>query len=213
MFPRSRASIAPKPGAALVPQCRAGWTRHLLKGLSALPRDLAERTRGAIGAERWSELESVNALRWLPFEVHMAVLGALRGVLGPDAYRKLCFDQISASLSLPELFEKPAKVALRIYGGPLALFRALPPGLPYIFRNAGHIRIAFEPGAEAVEVCYEDLPSRFARGDTWHLIWVATFEALAAHASVGAASLGANVKLTAHEPGHGFFKWRVDISA
>ena len=125
MFPRSPVSNAPKPGPAPAPECRAGWTRHLLKGLQAMPRDLAERTLGSIGAEHRSELESVNALRWLPFEVHMAVLGALRGALGPDAYRKFCFDQISASLSLPELFEKPAKLALRLYAGPLALFRAL----------------------------------------------------------------------------------------
>lgn len=209
MTSRSPGSTAPKPAAALTPECRAGWTRHLLKGLQALPREVAERTLGAIGAARRSELESANALRWLPFEVHMAVLGALRSVLGPEGYRQFCVDRISASLSLPELFEKPAKLALRLYGGPLALFRGLPPSLPYIFRNAGDIGITFDPEAEAVEVHYEHFPSRFAHGDTWHLIWAATFEALAAYGSNGSA-LGTNVMLTSHQPGRGYFKWRIE---
>lgn len=211
MLSRALASNAPKPAAAVAAQCRAGWTRHLLKGLQATSADRAERALSAIGAEHCKELESGNALRWLPFEVHMAVLGALRGVLGPDAYRQFCFDRISASMRLPELFEKPAKVALRLYGGPLALFRALAPSLPYIFRNAGHIRIAFDRGTDAVEASYEQFPARFSHGDTWHLIWVATFEAMVAYATGGSAA-DAKVVLKAHEPDEGYFNWRIEIA-
>lgn len=212
MFSRALASNAPKPAAAVAAaQCRAGWTRHLLKGLQATSRERAERALSAIGAEHRRELEGGNALRWLPFEVHMAVLGALRGALGAEAYRQFCFDRISASMSLPELFEKPAKVALRLYGGPLALFRALAPSLPYIFRNAGHIRITFERGTDAVEACYEQFPVRFSHGDTWHLIWVATFEAMVAYATGGSAA-DAKVVLKEHEPDRGYFKWRVAIA-
>jgi hypothetical protein len=212
MFPRKPALSAPKPGAALAAQCRAGWTRHLLNGLRAAPPELAERALGAIGAEHRQLLESAHALRWLPFEVHMGVLGGLRGAFGPEAYRKFCFDRILASLSVPELFAKPAKAALRLYGGSLALFRALPPSLPYIFRNAGQITVNIQPGVEALEACYEHFPLRFSHGDTWHLIWVSTFEALAAYA-YSEQKLSANVALVAHEPVRGYFKWRIEIAS
>jgi hypothetical protein len=211
MFPRRPAHDAPKPGAAPVAQCRAGWTRHLLNGLRDKPSELAERALAAIGTEPRQQLESSHALRWLPFEVHMAVLGGLRTALGPDAYRKFCFDRISASLDVPELFAKPAKAALRLYGGSLALFRALPPSLPYIFRNAGHISVAIQPNVDVLEASYEQFPLRFSHGDTWHLIWASTFEALAAYAFSG-QNRGANVVLLSHEPARGYFKWRVEIS-
>jgi hypothetical protein len=211
MFPRRPASNAPSPGTALAAQCRAGWTRHLLNGLRVAPPELAERALAAFSAEHRQLLESAHALRWLPFEVHMGMLGALRGVLGADAYRKFCFDRILASLSLPELFAKPAKAALRLYGGSLALFRALPPSLPYIFRNAGQITVTVQPGVEVLEACYEHFPIRFSHGDTWHLIWVSTFEALAVYAFSGQRR-GANVVLLSHEPARGYFKWRVEIS-
>jgi hypothetical protein len=209
----SRARPASDPGTSVrggtqPPQSRAGWTRHVLSGIDALPPPLAARVLAAVPVEHRRLVEESFAIRWLPFEVHMAVLQALRSTLGWRAYHKLCADQVWASLRHPALFAKPARAALRLYGGasPFTPFRAVPPSLRYVLRNAGQLRVLIAEGGHALTVCYEGLPPRFAKGDTWSLIWLATLEALAAYALEGSA-FEARVALTRHDPARGYFEW------
>jgi hypothetical protein len=199
------------PGKA-PPQCRAGWTQHILNGVHALPPALAARALGAVPVEHRSTLEQSSTLAWLPFEVHMAVLHALRSTLGARAYQQFCVVQITASLDHPMLFAKPAQLALRLYGaGPFALFRAIPPSLNYIFRNAGEFRIAIGESGFELDAFYEGFPAALSEGDTWSLIWTATLEAITAYAFEGTAT-HAHVSLTRQDPTRGYFEWHVRTS-
>ncbi len=193
------------------PQCRAGWTRHILGGVSALSPQLSARALAAVPIVQHRKLEQSVAIGWLPFDVHMAVLHALRATLGPTAYQQYCAARILASLHNPVLFAKPARAALRSYGaGPFTIFRALPPSLHYIFRNAGQLRISISESGRALDAVYEDFPPCFSEGDTWSLIWVATFEAIAAYVLEGNATQ-AHVALGRHDPKRGYFEWHVHI--
>lgn len=193
--------------AASGSHCRVGWTRHILNGVRSLPTPLAERVRAAIPAAHRRQVEESIALRWLPFEVHMSVLGTLRSTLGALAYRRLCRAQISLSLRTPALFAKPAQAALRLYGkAPFSPFRAVDVSLRYIFRDAGQFRVLRFDDRE-LDVCYQDFPPRFSEGDTWSLIWLATIDALADYALEG-RHLRAHAELTRHDPKRGYFEWR-----
>jgi hypothetical protein len=170
---------------------------------------LAARALAAVPVKHRRQIDESSALRWLPFEVHMSVLQALRSTLGWRAYHKLCAEQVWASLRHPALFAKPARAALQLYqGGPFTVFRAVPPSLRYVFRHAGQLRVLIAEGGHELTVCYEDLPPRFSEGDTWSLIWLATLEALAAYALEGGA-WEARIALTRHEPARGYFEWHV----
>ena len=193
------------------PQCRAGWTRHILSGVSALSPPLAARALASVPLVQHRKLEQSVAIGWLPFDVHMSVLLALRTTLGPSAYQQYCAAQILASLHNPMLFAKPARAALRLYGaGPFAIFRAIPPSLHYIFRNAGMLRISIAESGRELDAFYEDFPPCFSEGDTWSLIWAATFEATAAYIFEGSPT-EVHVALARHDPKRGYFEWHVHI--
>jgi hypothetical protein len=193
------------------PQCRAGWTRHILGGVSTLSPPLAARVLAAVPLVEHRKLEQTFAIGWLPFDVHMAVLHALRTTLGASTYQQLCAAQVLASLHNPVLFAKPARAALRLYGAsPFAIFRAIPPSLNYIFRNAGRLRISTSENGRQLDAFYEGFPPSFSEGDTWSLIWTATFEAIAAYVFEGSPTQ-AHVALTRHDPKRGYFEWHVHI--
>jgi hypothetical protein len=195
------------------PYCRAGWTRHIWRGVDTLPAPLAARALAALAPDLRHQVEESLAIRWLPFDVHMAVLGALRSTLGARAYQKLCADQVMASLHNPALFAKPARAALRLYGaGPFNLFRAVDPSLRYIFRDAGRFRMLEALGAHELKVAYQGFPPHFAGGDVWSLIWVGTLEAIAAYALEGSA-LQTSITLSRHDPERGYFEWHVRATA
>jgi hypothetical protein len=168
---------------------------------------LAARVLAAVPLQHRLRLEGSFAIGWLPFEVHMAVLQALRSTLGARAYQKLCATQIAASLDNPVLFAKPVRAALKLYGAtPFAIFRAIPLSLRYIFRDAGQFRVSMSADGQAFEAFYEDFPPRFSEGDTWSLIWMATLEAIAAYVLDGTA-IEAHIALVRHEPERGYFEW------
>jgi hypothetical protein len=190
------------------PHCRAGWTQHLLSGAGELPAPLAARVLSAVPAQYLQQIEQSMALRWLPFELHISVLHALRHVLGRRHYHEFCRGQVFASLNNRLLFSKAAGAARRLYGvGPFAAFRAVPPSLRYIFRDAGELRVCVSDTGRELTASYEKFPPAYSQGDTWAVIWSATIEAIAAYMLEG-SSLTAHVELTAHHPERGYFEWR-----
>jgi hypothetical protein len=189
------------------PYCRAGWTQHIWRGKDTLPPPVAARVSAALPPAQRYQLQDSFALAWLPFDVHMAVLGVLRSTLGARAYQKLCADRVTASLHTPALFAKPARAALRLYGtDPFTLLHAVEPSLRYIFRDAGRFRMLNSISAHELRVCYEDFPPRFARGDVWQLIWLGTLEAIAAYSLEGVA-MQTHIALTREDPERGYFEW------
>jgi hypothetical protein len=195
------------------PQCRAGWTRHILGGLGSASSPLAARVLAAVPANLQRQLDDAIAIGWLPLDVHMGVLNALRSTLGRRAYQEFCAAQILSSLHNPALFAKPARAALRLYGAsPFAAFKGVPPSLRYIFRNAGDLRVQTSDDGQKLTAIYENFPARFSEGDTWSLIWIATIEAIAQYALEGQA-VQVQVTLARHEPARGYFEWHAQIAS
>jgi hypothetical protein len=101
------------------------------------------------------------------------------------------------------------RAALRLYGaGPFAIFRAVPPSLNYILRNAGKFRVSISDNERELDAFYEDFPSSFSHADTWPLIWTATLEAVGAYVFEG-SPYQAQVALTRDDPSRGYFEWHV----
>lgn len=203
--------VGESPEASSAPQCRAGWTRHLLNGTKALPRPIAARVQAAIDPAALERLSGAVAIHWLPLGVHMSVLYALRATLGPRAYVQFCAARIRASLDIPALFAKPARAALRLYGAePFALFRAINPSLPYIIRNAGRVRVVFSSDRRELDIFYEDCPPSFAAGDTWALTWAGAFEALTGFGLAGGCA-PPEIELTGQDAERGRFSWHARL--
>ncbi len=195
-------------GRIAAPQCRAGWTKHILSGVDVLAPALAARVLGAVAPDLRRQLDDAIAIGWLPLEVHVGILTALRQTLGLRPYQQYCLERITSSLHNPALFAKPARAAVRLYGGagPLEVVKGVPPSMRYIFRNAGDLRIQTSDEGHSLVAIYEGLPSRFARGDAWSLIWIAAIEAVATYAMDGKL-VPLQVTEARHEPEQGYFEW------
>jgi hypothetical protein len=148
------------------PQCRAGWTKHILSGVDGLSQPLGARVLGAVPPDLRRQLDDSIAIGWLPLDVHVGVLTALRTTLGLRPYQQYCVERITSSLHNPALFAKPARAAVRLYGGlgPLEVVKGVPPSMRYIFRNAGDLRIQTSDEGHSLVAIYEGLPSRYAQG-------------------------------------------------
>jgi hypothetical protein len=189
------------------PQCRAGWTKHILSGVESLAAPLGARVLEAVPPDVRRQLDDAIAIGWLPMEVHMAVLNALRATLGLKPYQQYCVERISSSLHNPALFAKPARAAVRLYGGvgPLEVVRGAPPSMRYIFRNAGDVRVQTSDEGYSLVATYEGLPSRFV-SDAFSLIWMAAIEAVATYAMEGNV-VPLQVTEARCEPERGYYEW------
>jgi hypothetical protein len=190
------------------PQCRAGWTKHILSGVDVLSQPLGARVLGAVPPDLRRQLDDSIAIGWLPLDVHVGVLTALRTTLGHRPYQQYCVERITSSLHNPALFAKPARAAVRLYGGggPLEVVKGMPPSMRYIFRNAGDLRIQTSEEGHSLVAIYEGLPSRYAQGDAWSLIWMAAIEAVATYAMEGNV-IPLQVSEARHDPSRGYFEW------
>jgi hypothetical protein len=199
-------------GRNALPECRAGWTRHILGGVDALSPPIAARVLGAIAKDRLRQLEDTIAIGWLPLDIHMSVLGALRATLGRHGYQDYCVARISSSLHNPALFAKPARAALRLYGArPFAMFKGVPPSLRYIFRQAGELKVQTTNDGQKLIASYDDFPPRFSEGDAWSVIWIATIEAIAAYAMEGTA-IEVRVTTVRDDAARGSFEWHAELA-
>jgi hypothetical protein len=108
------------------PSIRVNWSKLALKWLRQLPDGEREAVRARIGAETLSRIGSAGVFEWLPANVHMAIVDAVRATLGDRGSRRYWRELMVASFDR-SLLKPLVDGGLRLFGrSPSAILRLTP---------------------------------------------------------------------------------------
>jgi hypothetical protein len=121
-------------------QVRAPLTKSIVELLDHQPGGVSQAVRGRARAEI-ARVEECTRVDWIPLEVQLAILDALRREVGQEECERFLAAHFAATIEQPfvrGMFE----TAVRLFGmGPGAVFRVFPRTWSTITRGCGEVEI------------------------------------------------------------------------
>ncbi|MEM6954270.1 MAG: hypothetical protein AAF645_01240 [Myxococcota bacterium] len=124
------------------PLVRAAVSQTLLRTLRRVRPDAAKHVDGTLSSAARANLESLNALRWIPMDHHMELSDRIREFIGAGERYRVFWQDVFDSLLRRPIFHRFVDMAMRMLESPAeSLLHFAPRMYGHIFQECGECSI------------------------------------------------------------------------